>query len=117
MSTSAEATVPTLAQQLQERIQQLKAHVQQLTAQAAAPIDSVSAAVTPRLKAKVYLRLERIEGDADRIFTVAGFLKGDALNWFEPTLRDYLENAEDDQETATYPCTAKTATEKQPVSA
>ncbi|RYP44010.1 hypothetical protein DL768_009480 [Monosporascus sp. mg162] len=41
MSTSAEATVPTLTQQLQERVQQLKAHIQQLTAQAAAPVDSV----------------------------------------------------------------------------
>ncbi|RYP42425.1 hypothetical protein DL768_010346 [Monosporascus sp. mg162] len=99
MSTSAEAT---------------------LTVQAAAPVNSVLAAVTPKLKvkkpepydstgsvqgfltqAKVYLRLERIEGDADRILVVAGFLKGDVLNWFEPMLRDYLENAEDDQETAT----------------
>ncbi|RYP42434.1 hypothetical protein DL768_010343 [Monosporascus sp. mg162] len=119
MSTSAEATVPTPAQQLQKRVQQLEAHIQQLTAQAAASVDSVSTAVTPKLKvkkpepydgtgsvqgfltqARVYLRLERIEGDADRILIVAGFLKGDALNWFEPTLRDYLENAKDDQETA-----------------
>ncbi|RYP47765.1 hypothetical protein DL768_006233 [Monosporascus sp. mg162] len=52
MSTSAEATVPTLTQQLQERVQQLEAHVQQLTAQAAAPVDSVPVAVTPKLKVK-----------------------------------------------------------------
>ncbi|RYP48392.1 hypothetical protein DL768_005711 [Monosporascus sp. mg162] len=44
MSTSAEATVPTLAQQLQKRVQQLKAYVQQFTAQAAAPDDSVPTA-------------------------------------------------------------------------
>ncbi|RYP54748.1 hypothetical protein DL768_000572 [Monosporascus sp. mg162] len=100
MSTSAEATVPTLIQQLQERVQQLKAHTQQLTAQAAtAPVDSVSAVVIPKLKvkkpepydstksvqgfltqAKVYLRLERIEGNADRILIVAGFFKENALN-------------------------------------
>ncbi|RYP36404.1 hypothetical protein DL768_010949 [Monosporascus sp. mg162] len=51
-------------------------------------------------QARVYLRLERVEDDADRILVMAGFLKGNALNWFELTLRDYLENAENDQETA-----------------
>ncbi|RYP53661.1 hypothetical protein DL768_001387 [Monosporascus sp. mg162] len=66
MPTSAEATVLTLAQQVQERVQQLKVYVQQLAAQVtAAPVDLVLAAVTLKFK-------------------------------FKPTLRNYLENAEND---------------------
>ncbi|RYP50282.1 hypothetical protein DL768_004165 [Monosporascus sp. mg162] len=89
ISTSAEATVPTLTQQLQERVKKPE------------PYDGTRNVQGFLTQAKVYLRLERIEGDADKILVVAGFLKGNALDWFKPTLRDYLENAEDDQETAT----------------
>ncbi|RYP45982.1 hypothetical protein DL768_007764 [Monosporascus sp. mg162] len=95
MSTSTETTVPTLAQQLQERIQQLKVRIQQLAALA----DPISAVVISKLKVKkpepydgtgnvqgfltqvkMYLRLERVEGDVDRILVMAGFLKRDVLD-------------------------------------
>ncbi|RYP29015.1 hypothetical protein DL767_006941 [Monosporascus sp. MG133] len=52
-------------------------------------------------QARVYLRFERVINKADKILTVAAFLKGDALNWFKPTLRDYLENGKSDQQQAT----------------
>ncbi|RYP44171.1 hypothetical protein DL768_009341 [Monosporascus sp. mg162] len=52
MSTSAETTVPTLTQQLQKRVQQLKTYIQQLSIWAtAAPANPVPA-VTPKLKVK-----------------------------------------------------------------
>jgi hypothetical protein len=37
--------------------------------------------------------------DSERkILHAANLLKGDALSWFEPTLRDYLENNEDERD-------------------
>ncbi|RYP44644.1 hypothetical protein DL768_008910 [Monosporascus sp. mg162] len=51
MSTSAETTVLSLAQQLQKRVQQFKDHIYQLTIQAAA-LTNPMPAVTLRLKVK-----------------------------------------------------------------
>ncbi|RYP29367.1 hypothetical protein DL766_005424 [Monosporascus sp. MC13-8B] len=72
MSTSTQA--PSAVQQLQARIKEFEKQVQQLAA--AAPIPK----------------------PADRILAVATFLTGDALDWFEPVMRNYLENSKADQE-------------------
>ncbi|KAI1855990.1 uncharacterized protein JN550_013917, partial [Neoarthrinium moseri] len=51
-------------------------------------------------QARAYLRFYSgtIITEPDKILCVAGFLKEDALDWFEPTMRDYLNNSEDRQE-------------------
>ncbi|KAH8193756.1 hypothetical protein TruAng_012078 [Truncatella angustata] len=43
---------------------------------------------------KAYLRFyrDKIITPSDKILCIAGFLRGDALEWFEPTMRDYLNN-------------------------
>ena len=42
-----------------------------------------------------------LTNNADKVLCTAAFLKGDALNWFEPRMRDYLENPEEDQDDET----------------
>ncbi|RYP17800.1 hypothetical protein DL767_009942 [Monosporascus sp. MG133] len=54
-----------------------------------------------KVQVRVYLRFEKVIDKADKILTVAAFLKGDALDWFKPTLRNYLENGKSDQQQAT----------------
>ena len=34
--------------------------------------------------------------DLDRVILIALFLKEDALTWFEPIIRDFIENDKDD---------------------
>ncbi|RYP18275.1 hypothetical protein DL767_009863 [Monosporascus sp. MG133] len=65
------------------------------------PYDGKGSAQSFLTQVRVYLRFEGIVNKADKILAVAAFLKGNALDWFEPTLRDYLENGESDQQQAT----------------
>lgn len=53
------------------------------------------------IQARVYLRQLGLDDEADKILEVVTCLEGEALEWFEPTIKDFLENAEDDQETTT----------------
>ena len=51
-------------------------------------------------QARVYLRFQRgiITDEADKILAIITFLKKDALKWFQPAVKDYLGNRENDQE-------------------
>ena len=51
-------------------------------------------------QARAYLRFYNgtIITEPDKILCVAGFLREDALDWFEPTMRDYLNNEPKDHE-------------------
>ena len=40
---------------------------------------------------RAYMLHRTISKDSDKVLCAAGFLKGDALAWFEPTMRDFLE--------------------------
>jgi len=44
-------------------------------------------------QARLYLRFQSsaITYTSDKVLTIAGYLRGDAAAWFEPTLREYLE--------------------------
>lgn len=54
------------------------------------------------IQARVYLRQLDLGDEADKVLEIITCLEGKALEWFEPSVKDYLENpAEDDQETAT----------------
>ena len=48
-------------------------------------------------QAKAYLRFyqREIVNEDDKVLTVAGFLTESALEWFEPIMRDYLDNREE----------------------
>lgn len=48
----------------------------------------------------LYYHLD-LPGESDKVLCAASFLAGDALAWFEPTMRDYLENTPDDRDTET----------------
>ncbi|RYP61320.1 hypothetical protein DL771_010169 [Monosporascus sp. 5C6A] len=113
MSTSTQATItpePT-AQQLQNKIKELKATVQQLTNEVMTAQQLGSRKMKPKklqpyngkgniqsflTQVRVYLRLEGLTDPANQIFAVAACLKGDALDWFEPTMKNFLENGESD---------------------
>lgn len=43
-------------------------------------------------QAELYLKYYDIEVDSDKILTIAIFLKGDAFDWFEPRIRDFIDN-------------------------
>ena len=49
--------------------------------------------------ARVYLFQQRevLHSDEDQVLEIASLLTGDAKEWFEPVLRDYTNNAEDDR--------------------
>lgn len=53
------------------------------------------------IQARVYLRQLHLEDETDRILEIVTCLEGEALEWFEPTVKDFLENAEDDREKTT----------------
>ncbi|RYP29515.1 hypothetical protein DL767_006705 [Monosporascus sp. MG133] len=105
---------PTI-QQYKDTIKELEEAVQRLEAQVNAtrtsevkikpkkpePYDGKGSVQSFLTQARVYLRFEKVVDEADKILTVAAFFKGDALDWFEPTLRDYLENGKSDQQQAT----------------
>ena len=50
-------------------------------------------------QARIYLRFQRgiITDEADKILAIITFLKGDALKWFQPAVKNYLGNKENDQ--------------------
>ena len=39
--------------------------------------------------------------EKDKVLYIANLLKGSIFEWFEPRIRDYLENDEEDRETTT----------------
>ena len=45
-------------------------------------------------QAKAYLKSysSSFLNESDKVMCIAGYLQGDALSWFEPTMRDYLTN-------------------------
>jgi hypothetical protein len=43
-----------------------------------------------------------LDTEEEKVHYVAGFLQGDAANWFEPTLRDQLQNAHDERDDETH---------------
>ncbi|CAJ2503381.1 Uu.00g107750.m01.CDS01 [Anthostomella pinea] len=108
-----------MIQQLQTRIQQLKGSNQQLEAQVmATPMTGNSGYKLPPpasdngkdgnvqgflTQAKAYLRFyaRQINTEPDKVLCVAGFLKGEALEWFEPTMRNYLDKNEEEREDET----------------
>ena len=51
-------------------------------------------------QAKAYLKYYSTSflHDADKVMCIAGYLQGDALSWFEPTMRDYLTSEEEAQD-------------------
>jgi hypothetical protein len=53
--------------------------------------------------AKLYLTFKEhlFPNEAKKVLAVAAFLKGQAFEWFEPRMRDYLENDAEDRESAT----------------
>ena len=46
---------------------------------------------------RAYLRAKNIQDPAQEVEFAGTLLKGDALSWFEPYLRDYLENTPEDR--------------------
>ena len=50
-----------------------------------------------------YIRLNRamFKKESDKILFASAHLRSDALNWFEPTLRDYMENEKKDRDDET----------------
>ena len=50
-----------------------------------------------------YIRLNHImfRKEADKVLYASSYLRSDALNWFEPTLRDYMENEKKDRDDKT----------------
>lgn len=103
--------VLTLIQQLHDELQELREDNQQLTNQLASlpmnpggngykltppqPYDGKDGSVQGFLtQMKAYLRFYAgtIRNQEDKVLCAAGFLRGDALNWFEPIMRDYLDN-------------------------
>ncbi|CAJ2508953.1 Uu.00g139790.m01.CDS01 [Anthostomella pinea] len=54
-------------------------------------------------QAKAYLRFyaRQINTKPDKVLCVARFLKGDALEWFEPTMRNYLDKNKEERENET----------------
>jgi hypothetical protein len=53
--------------------------------------------------AKLYLTFKEhlFLNEAKKVLVVAAFLKGQAFEWFEPRIRDYLENDAKDRKSAT----------------
>ena len=52
--------------------------------------------------ARVYLFQQRVlTSDEDQVLEISSLLTGDAKEWFEPVLRDFTNNAEDDREDET----------------
>ncbi|RYP66164.1 hypothetical protein DL771_007940 [Monosporascus sp. 5C6A] len=116
MSTNIQATAtqePTV-QQLQNKVKELEVIVQQLTDQITAPVGTRK--MKPKkpgpyngkgniqnflTQARVYIRLKGLIDPADQILAVATCLEGDALDWFEPTIRNFLKKGKSDQEKAT----------------
>src|SRR5271157_2275382 len=49
-------------------------------------------------QSRVYLQyhLDQLPLDSDKVILIASFLKEDALTWFEPIIRDFIENDKDD---------------------
>ncbi|KAI6634416.1 hypothetical protein MCOR14_006232 [Pyricularia oryzae] len=51
-------------------------------------------------RAYLHFNEDNFDSDADKVTYAASFLKGDALAWFEPTLRDYLDHDEEENRKA-----------------
>lgn len=52
-------------------------------------------------QAKAYLKVyDSIDKESDKILCIGNLLTGKAMEWWEPTLRDYLDNKEPEDETA-----------------
>jgi Ty3 transposon capsid-like protein len=53
--------------------------------------------------AKLYLTFkeDQFPSEAKKVLAIAAFLKGQAFEWFEPRMRDYLENDHEDRDAAT----------------
>ena len=51
-------------------------------------------------QAKAYLKYysASFPTEADKVMCIAGYLTGDALSWFEPTMRDHLASEEEAQD-------------------
>ncbi|EXF77368.1 hypothetical protein CFIO01_13751, partial [Colletotrichum fioriniae PJ7] len=114
----AEAAAPTI-QQLHEMIIGLKDENQQLHAQLLAPRPpSVPRAKYPEpepydgspdalqgflTRTRAYLRYygTSFVAEADKVHYAASFLRKDALAWFEPSMRDHLENLRAQQDSDT----------------
>src|SRR5687768_14126329 len=109
------STQDVTVEQLQVRIQELEGMVQQLTNQAKAKpsVSTMVVKMKPKkpepyngkgnpqtflTQARVYLRFLSLEEPADQILAVGACLTGDAADWFEPMMRDYLGRAEADRE-------------------
>ncbi|KAF2834531.1 hypothetical protein M501DRAFT_1000158 [Patellaria atrata CBS 101060] len=50
---------------------------------------------------RIYHKRIGLTDDSERVLDASAYLKGDALEWFEPIARDYLENSEEHQEDET----------------
>ncbi|RYP41904.1 hypothetical protein DL768_010426 [Monosporascus sp. mg162] len=115
MSTGSQNTS---TQQLQAKVRRLEAELQRLANQVrvAPSIASTASQMKPKkpepyngkgnpqtflTQARIYLRFLDIDTPADQILAVVACLTGDAANWFEPIMRNYLEVGESNREKAT----------------
>ncbi|KAF2838973.1 hypothetical protein M501DRAFT_1003499 [Patellaria atrata CBS 101060] len=73
-------------------VQELRDQLEQLTR------DELRGFLT---QVRIYHKRIGLTDDSERVLDASAYLKGDALEWFEPIARDYLENSEEHQEDET----------------
>ncbi|RYP68466.1 hypothetical protein DL770_008438 [Monosporascus sp. CRB-9-2] len=114
MSTS---TADSAIQQLQEEVTRFKDEVKQLKNQPKAEAPTIATAKIKAKKpepydgkgnvqifltqARAYFRFLGLEDPLDQILAMAACLTGDAADWFEPIMRNYLLVGESDREKTT----------------
>ena len=113
-TASGQTTNPAaIFQQMQHRIQQLEVQLASTTASGEPRLEvakiptfdggdngtTVQAFITQARARLLYN--PSINTEEAKVRYVAGYLHGPALNWFEPTMRDHLENDTDNRDTET----------------
>ncbi|KAI6265877.1 hypothetical protein MCOR34_011842, partial [Pyricularia oryzae] len=95
------ATLQAENRQLQERVteQANRANRNHIKYPLPSPYDGTTGTLQGFLtgtRAYLHFNEDNFDSDADKVTYAASLLKGDALAWFEPTLRDYLDHDEEE---------------------
>lgn len=111
-SRGSEGRMPTteemigMIEQLQETIVSLEARhsAKSVKVRPPEPFDGTRSKLRPFLtQLELYLNInrERLTLDGDKVLFASTYLTGPAFDWFEPILRDYQENVEQQQDDST----------------
>ncbi|KAF2835572.1 hypothetical protein M501DRAFT_441547 [Patellaria atrata CBS 101060] len=89
-------------------VQELRDQLEQLTVQLLSPQKRTAKVKEPApydgkrdelrgflTQVRIYHKRIGLTDDSERVLDASAYLKGDALEWFEPIARDYLENSEE----------------------